>query len=97
MEYTLKKEMRFMVNSFGFDSLLDFLTTAFRTSQFNLIAIVAFTLGVVNQAVHYIFGLETGLFIALIVLFIVEIISGIWASRIRYLGYTDLLKKKAKK
>lgn len=89
----LKQETRFMFNSFGFDSMCEFANSAFRIRELHLIAPLALTMALLDGILHYVFGLEAMMFMALVALFVLEIISGIWASKIKYKYYINILSK----
>lgn len=90
---TIRREMLFIANSFGFENARDFLMSAFRYHDFGLVLPIMVGVGIIEGFVYMLFGLKFMELIALGVLFIFEIISGIWASRVQYNNYKALLKK----
>ena len=92
-----KKEIMLMSNTFGFEGVADFFSSALRINEFGSILPIAIFVGISERIAYYFFGLDSMEFIALIVLFILEIITGIWASKTKYKEYKEFLSKNKEK
>ena len=94
---TLNTNVMFFLTSFGFNGAGDFLTSTFRTNDFPVILPVMAGITVIQNAIFYLFGIEYMELIALIFLFVLEIVSGIWASSVLYRKYNLFYEKNKQK
>jgi hypothetical protein len=81
------------MNPFGFEGMKDFFSSAFRYNELEVTFPVTLIIGSINFYVFNYFGIQFMEMIALIVLFILEIISGIWASNVNFIEYKNKLDK----
>ena len=88
----MPKILILVVNSFGFNSICEFLNTSLRYTHLKITIPIAMFITLVSETLHEVFGLTGPLFYALLTLFILELISGVWASRVKLRAYKDMLK-----